>query len=56
MCSRTFIGERNVKRMNVFCGPIYVARVEPFGTRSLLYIKMLLRAQKGDCSFRETLC
>lgn len=43
-----------MKGMNVFCGPLYVARVELFGTRSLLYVKMLLRAQKGDCSFRET--
>lgn len=35
-----------MKRMNVFCSPMYVARVELFGTRSLLYVKMLLRAQK----------
>lgn len=34
-----------MKRINVFCGPMYVARVEPFGTRNLLYVKML-RAQK----------
>lgn len=35
-----------MKRINVFFGPMYVARVEPFGTRNLLYVKMLLRAQK----------
>lgn len=35
-----------MKRMNVFCGPVYVGRIECFDTRNFLYVKMLLRAQK----------
>lgn len=37
-----------MKRINVFCDPMYMARVELFDTRNLLYVKMLLGAQKEE--------
>lgn len=35
-----------MERMNVFCGSVYVARIELFSVRCLLYAKMLPRARK----------
>lgn len=35
-----------MERMTVLCGLIYAARIELFGARCLLYVKMLPRAQK----------
>jgi len=35
-----------MERVNVLYSPMYVARLELFGARCLLYVKMLLRAQK----------
>lgn len=35
-----------MERMNVLCGPIYVARIELSGARCLLYVKLLPGAQK----------
>lgn len=32
--------------MNMLCSPMYVARIELFSARCLLYVKMLPRAQK----------
>lgn len=43
-------------RMNMLYSPIYLARIELSGTRCLLYIKMLPRAQKEIIPSQKHFC
>lgn len=41
-----------MKRMNVFCSPMYVARVELW-YKELALCKDVAKGTEGNCSFRE---